>query len=420
MAQLEDIICEEIRGAGPLTFARYMELALYHPTLGYYAGGGSGREPVGWTGDFFTSGDVSPLWGWAIARQLHQMWELMGRPARFDVIEPGAGRGLLAASVWRYAVALDADWAAALRYTLLDRAPEDSPLRAARQRRLVEELARIPAPADSVRWLDGLAEVTGGAGRSITGCFVSNELVDALPVHVVEAREGALAEVYVTLAPDGERLVERLGAPSSERVAGYLDQYGVPWRGYPEGWRAEVCLAAEDWMGEVAGALGRGFVLTIDYGDTARRLYSRDRRRGTLMGYARHRLSERPLATPGAQDITAHVNFTALARAGREGGLTVAGLTTQAALLSALGVREEAESLAARLFPHADSERHTDRGQAEYLRRAALRNAVATLLDPNGLGGFRALIQRRGVAGPGRALLGLARADGTGGSVQRL
>src|SRR5579859_5749363 len=176
--ELAAIIRAEIRGTGPMTFARYMELALYHPTLGYYAGGGSGREPVGWAGDFFTSGDVSPLWGWAIARQLHQMWELMGRPARFDVVEPGAGRGLLAASVWRYAVALDSDWATALRYTLLDRAPADSPLRAARQRRLAEELARIPAPADGVRWLGDLAEVTGGRERAITGCVVSNELVD--------------------------------------------------------------------------------------------------------------------------------------------------------------------------------------------------------------------------------------------------
>ncbi len=420
MGPLDEIIREEIRHAGPMTFARYMELALYHPTLGYYAGGGSGREPVGWAGDFFTSGDVSPLWGWAIARQLQQMWELMGRPERFEVVEPGAGRGLLAASVWRYAVALDADWAAALRYILLDRAPADSPLRAARQGQLAEELARIPAPAEGVRWLGDLAEVTGGRERAITGCVVSNELVDALPIHVVEKREGALTEVDVALAPDGARLMERLDAPSSERVAGYLDRYGVPWRGYPDGWRAEVCLAAEDWMGEVARALRRGFTLTIDYGDTARRLYTRDRRRGTLMGYARHQLSERPLANPGAQDITAHVNFSALARAGRAGGLRVAGFTTQAALLRALGVREEAETLAARLFPHADSERHTDRGQAEYLRRAALRNAVATLLNPHGLGGFRALIQRRNVSGPGRALLGLTHTNGTDSPKWRL
>jgi SAM-dependent MidA family methyltransferase len=397
-----------------------MELALYHPTLGYYVGGGVGREPVGWAGDFFTSGDVSPLWGWAIARQLHQMWELMGRPDRFDVVEPGAGRGLLAASIWRYAVATDKEWAAALRYTVIESTPEDSPLRLTRHRRLIDELARIPVEASAVRWVDSLAEATGGRERAITGCVVSNELVDALPVHVLEKRGGALVEVYVALAPDGARLVERLDAPSSARVVEYLDRFAIPWRAYPDGWRAEVCLAAEDWMAETARALGRGFILTIDYGDSARRLYTRDRRRGTLMAYAHHLLSERPLANPGGQDLTAHVNFTALARVGRAHGLRVAGMTTQAALLGALGIREEADALAARLFPHADSERHTDRGQAEYLRRAALLNAVATLLNPHGLGGFRVLIQRRGISGPGHALRGLTRTEGTSGPPWRL
>jgi SAM-dependent MidA family methyltransferase len=178
-------------------------------------------------------------------------------------------------------------------------------------------------------------------------------------------------------------------------VAGYLDAYGVPWRAYGEGWRAEVCPLAEDWMREVAGIVSEGFALTIDYGASARRLYTREHADGTLMAYAHHQLSARPLARPGQQDLTAHVNFSALARAGAESGLRVSRYTTQARLLRALGAPEQAEELAARLFPYADSERHSDRGQADYLRRAALRNALATLLDPRGLGGFRALIQRR-------------------------
>ena len=393
MAQLDEIIRGEITREGPITFARFMELALYHQRYGYYVGGGLGREPVGWAGDFFTSGDVSPLWGWALARQLHQMWQALGSPARFEVIEPGAGRGLLAASVWRYALALDERWAAALRYTLVDRAAPDSPLRASRAARLTAELAAIPAPPDAVRWADDLA---GAASDGpITGCIVSNELVDALPVHRVEARGGQLAEIYVALDARTGRLVEQLGEPSSARVAAYLDDYHIPWRTFADGWRAEICLLAEDWMGEVAATLGQGFALTIDYGASARRLYTRDRRRGTLTVYARHQLGERPLIHPGQQDLTAHVNFSALARMGADGGLRITRYTTQAALLRSLGVPEQAEELAARLFPYADSERHTDRGQADYLRRAALRNAVATLLNPHGLGGFRALIQRR-------------------------
>ncbi|HET9111903.1 MAG TPA: SAM-dependent methyltransferase [Ktedonobacterales bacterium] len=393
MAQLDEIIREEITREGPITFARFMELALYHPQYGYYVGGVVGREPVGWAGDFFTSGDVSPLWGWAIARQLHQMWQALGGPARFEVIEPGAGRGLLAASVWRYALALDERWAAALRYTLVDRAAPDSLLRASRAARLTAELAAIPAPPDAVRWAEDLA---GAASDGpITGCIVSNELVDALPVHRVEARGGQLAEIYVALDERTGQLVERLREPSSARVAEYLDRYNVPWRTFPDDWRAEVCPVAEDWMGEVAAMLGQGFALTIDYGASARRLYTRDRRRGTLTVYARHQLGERPLIRPGQQDLTAHVNFSALARVGVAAGLRVTRYTTQAALLRSLGVREQTEELAERLFPYADSERHTDRGQADYLRRAALRNAVATLLNPHGLGGFRVLIQRR-------------------------
>ena len=393
MGPLDAIIRDEIRRAGPMTFARFMELALYHPQWGYYVGGGMGREPVGWAGDFFTSGDVSPLWGWAIARQLHLMWRSLGAPARFDVIEPGAGRGLLAASVWRYALALDERWAAALRYTLVDRAAPDSPLRQRREERLAAELAEIPAPSGAVRWAASLAEAASDG--PITGCVVSNELVDALPVHRVEARDHRLAEIYVALDPATDALVEETGEPSSARVAEYLDMYRIAWRAYPNGWRTEVCPAAEDWMREVAAALGEGYALTLDYGASARRLYTRARRAGTLMVYTRHTVGARPLAQPGRQDLTAHVNFSALSRVGNETGLRVTRYTSQAALLRSLGVCEQAEELAARLFPHAESERHTDRGQADYLRRAALRGALATLLDPHGLGGFRALIQRR-------------------------
>ncbi len=397
MAQLEESIRDEIRRMGPITFARFMELALYHPEGGYYSGGGVGREPVGWAGDFFTSGDVSPLWGWAIARQLRQMWRMLGEPARFDVIEPGAGRGLLAAAVWRYALALDERWAAAQRYTLVDRALPGSPLRAQRERILAAELAAIPAPPDAVRWEPDLAQAASAG--PITGCIVSNELVDALPSHLLEAHAGNLYEVYVALAPATGQLIEWLAPPSSPRVAAYLDAYAIPWRSFPDGWRAEVCLAAEDWMRAVASMLGEGFALTLDYGSSARRLYTRDRRHGTLIGYSRHHLSERPLARPGQQGLTAHGNFSALARVGAAEGLRVMRYTSQATLLTALGVREQADTLAARYFPLADSARHTDQGQADVLRRAALRNAVATLLNPHGLGGFRVLIQRRMAAG---------------------
>jgi SAM-dependent MidA family methyltransferase len=397
MNELGEIIREEIRARGPMTFARYMELALYHPALGYYAGGTEGREPLGWSGDYFTSGDVSPLWGWAMARQLRRMWESLERPDPFVVVEPGGGRGLLARDVWRYALnedhGEDQKWAGALRYVLLDRAPVGSALRVARQERIACELARLGAPQGSVRWAASWEEA---AAEPFTGCVVSNELFDALLVHVVEARGGALLEIYVAVDPQTGALVEELGAPSSEAVAGYLDEYRAPWRGYGDGWRAEVCLAAGRELGEMAGRLARGFLLTVDYGETARRLYTRERRRGTLAVYAQHQFLDRPLDAPGTRDLTAHVNFSALARAGSSVGACVAGYTTQAAFLEVLGVREEIAARGTRLYPAADTERQTDRGQADLLRRRSFEAAASVLFDPRGLGGFRVLTQRRG------------------------
>jgi SAM-dependent MidA family methyltransferase len=405
-AGLAALIRDEIARAGPMTFARFMTLALYHPTLGYYSGGGQGREPIGWEGDYFTSGDLHPLWGWCVARQLHQIWELMDRPERFDVVEPGAGRGLLAREVWRYALDRAPEWAASLRYTLADRAPAGSPLRTAREERLAGELRALGVPAHATYWAADLEEAFSDSG--ITGCVVSNELVDALPVHLVEKRGGELAEVYVGVDAATGRLVERLALLSSPAVAGYLDTFGVPWRTYADGWRAEICLEAREWVRRVAAGIRRGVVLAVDYGATARRLYTPLRRHGTLAAYAHHQLGENLLAQPGRQDLTAHVNFTALIRAGREAGLRFVALTTQAAFLERLGIREETEALAARLYPHAETERHTGRGQLDYLRRSSLRNAIAALLRPDGLGGFKVLLQHRGMAGIGRKLLGLA------------
>ncbi len=412
MRELSQLLADEIRQSGPITFARFMAVALYHPTYGYYVGGGEGREPVGWEGDYFTSGDLHPFWGQSIARQLHQMWELLGRPARFDVVESGAGRGLLARDIWSWALKRAPDWAEALHYTLDDRAPTGTSLHAAREERLRTEVARLGAPEHALSWAAGLGDALSESG--ITGCIVSNELIDAIPVHIVEKHGDALLEIYVDVDETRGRFVERAGSPSTSEVATYLDEYHVPWRSYPDGWRAEVCLEARNWMRQVAAGIHRGFVLTIDYGDTARRLYTRDRRRGTLAVYSRHQLGERPLAQPGMQDLTAHVNFSALIQTGRESGLRLAGLTTQAAFLTALGLRERMAALSAPVIGRGGV---IGNSQLDHIRRISERNAFAALLNPAGLGGFKVLIQQRGVPGAGRALLGLqpANVSGAGG-----
>jgi SAM-dependent MidA family methyltransferase len=404
VGELTRIVADVIRDRGPIPFADFMRLALYHPTYGYYAGGGAGREPVGWEGDYFTSGDLHPAWGESIARQLHQMWELLGRPARFGVVEAGAGRGLLARDVWGWALSEAPDWAAVLHYTLADRAPVGSPLRAAREVRLAAELARLGAPSERISWAADIDEALPAAG--IVGCVVSNELVDAIPVHIVARRGEALDEIYVDVDANTGRFVERAGLPSSPEVARYLDEYRVPWREFADGWRAEVCLEARAWMRRVAAGIRRGFVLTIDYGESARRLYTRHRRRGTLAVYSQHQFGERPLAHPGTQDLTAHVNFSALIQTGREHGLRLAGLTTQADFLTALGLRDQMAALTTPRFSLNRGGVAAD-SQIDYLRRVSQRNALGVLLEPSGLGGFKVLLQQRGVPGASRRLLGL-------------
>ncbi|HEX9068270.1 MAG TPA: SAM-dependent methyltransferase, partial [Ktedonobacterales bacterium] len=309
---LADHIRAIIETEGPITFARYMALALYDSAAGYYSGGATGREPVGWAGDFFTSGDISPLWGWAIAKQLDTMWRQMSMPTPFDVVEPGGGRGLLARDVWRHA---PPDLARALRYTIIESAPAENELLRARASRLAADLAAVGIAPERVRWRseDALRE-------PITGCILSNELYDALPCHRV-LRDGAtLREVYIGVAREGSRLIELAGPPSTRRISAYLARYAVDWRALPNGWRGEVCLAAEQAMRGWARRLARGYLLTVDYGATAHELYSAERLKGTLGVYADHRFSDDPLRAPGEQDITAHVNFSALMRVGEQAG----------------------------------------------------------------------------------------------------
>lgn len=352
LSPLEALIHERLRAAGPLTFAEYMDLALYHPQFGYYA---AGTSNVGWGGDFFTSPHLHPLFGVCLARQLAQFWEALKRPSPFVVVEQGAGQGVLFRHLQE---AVQKHWpnlTRALVYQGVD----------------IHTSVYVPPHV-----------------------VLSNELIDAFPVHVVEARGGRLLEVYV-VEQDGQ-LTEQLGEPSSPAVADYLERFNIHWRMFGEGWRAEINLRALEWMRQTAERLRPGgYVLTIDYGDTARRLYTRGRRRGTLLCYYRHSTNEEPLRRPGQQDITAHVNFTALVEEGSRCGLRRARFTTQRDFLLGLGIREEVEALRASQFAAADTARQSDQGQAALLRYYSLRNAVGALLDPAGLGGFRVLIQRK-------------------------
>src|SRR5258706_4781178 len=356
---LQQLIIERIQHEGPIPFAEYMRMALYEPGYGYYV---TGAAKMGWEGDYFTSTDVSTFFANCMGRQLYAMWEKLKRPAPFLIVEEGAGRGHLAEDVRAWAQQQAPDFLAVLDYQVEDiRTGQD---------------------------------VILGVGEAISpSVILSNELIDAFRVHIVEIRDGQLYEVYVD-EQDG-RLYEILSEPSTPEVAGYLDVYKIPWQTFGDGWRAEINLDALRWMERTAQRVRKGFVLTIDYGDKARDLYTRYRRRGTLTCYYQHQISERPLARPGAQDITAHVNFTALIHEARRHGLHLSKFTTQREWLESLGIREELEQLRLQEFPEADTARASDQGQVALLKWYNLRERVSVLTDPNGMGNFKVLILSR-------------------------
>jgi SAM-dependent MidA family methyltransferase len=350
---------------GRMTFRDFMEMALYHPRHGYYR---SPREKMGRAGDYLTSPEVHPLFGHMVGRQLAEMWEVMGSPARFDLLEMGAGNGLLARDILRWAQRLHPAFLKALTY----RIAETSPALVERQRHTLEALG---LPDGKATWEPGEAPVAG----SVSGCLLSNELVDSFPVHRVAVEGGELLEVHVVWQEG--RFQEELGPPSTPELGAYFERLGL----LPgEGCRAEVNLAALAWMRQVAAALARGFVLTFDYGHEARDLYAPWRRDGTLLCFYRHNPSPDPYVRVGKQDMTAHVDFTSLVEEGRRHGLEALGFTTQSRFLAALGI---GEALAA--APGAELPLE------EYYAR---RRAVSELLDPAGLGRIHVLVQAKGVA----------------------
>ena len=358
-------ITDEIRSGGPMTFARFMELALYEPTRGYYTRPGSGEDRIGPQGDFYTTSDVHPLLARALALQIHQTYEHLAQPSPMTLLEMGPGKGLLARDLLSASERIGIPFAQDLRCLLVER----SETMKARQRAALEPWLERP---DRVSWVESLEKVESG---SLTGVVLSNELVDAFPVHRVTVEAGEFKEIHVDLE-DG-RFVERLTAPSTPELARYFERLGIV---LEEGQVAEVNLAALSWIQEVARVLRRGFVITIDYGHTAQDLYGAARRNGTMLCYYRHTVSEDPYERIGLQDMTAHVDFTSLAFAGEESGLETTGFTNQMGFLAGLPV----EGLLQHLDPNSPE----------------LRSAAA-LLHPGGMGRtFKILVQHKGIDRP--------------------
>ncbi|HUG29157.1 MAG TPA: SAM-dependent methyltransferase [Candidatus Limnocylindria bacterium] len=394
-------ITDEIRELGPMTFARFMELALYDPEAGYYTTGATGP---GRHGDFLTAPEGHPIFGWSVARHLEFVWEAIDRPARFVVREHGAGSGALAAGILDGLRRAGSPMLDAIEYQAADVAP-------ARLDALVARLDEAGlgghlAPIDDVPAL---------------GAILANELLDALPVHRVEGGpEGDLLERFVTLAEPGgvagpgseagrrkragtgddagddagsdakagdakagdaaAPFVTQLGLPSSPALAARLVDGGVA---LEPGQPAEICLALDDWVSRAVAPLERGVLLLIDYGYPARELY-RPARGSTLRAYYRHRVHADPLVAIGRQDLTAHVDLTAVERAAVAAGLEPLGRTTQASFLDALGAGELLVAL--QTDPATTLESYFE-----------ARSALVRMLDPRATGAFAVLTFGRGL-----------------------
>jgi len=363
---LDQIIRDEIAECGPMDFARYMHLALYHPQHGFYA---SGRRRTGWEGQFVTSPELDPAYGRLWAGGLEKIWESCGRPPRFTLIEVGPGEGSFAAAVLE---AVEADFASSLNVLLVERV--DAVRR--RQRNALEGFG-------NVEWISSLDE----AGEVDCGCLFANEVIDNIPVRVVENRGGRLVELRVGVS---DSHLELVATSPSEEVFEFIATMQAR---LPVGHRVEVPLAALRFASTAATVISRGAIVLVDYGDDEDGLVQRPA--GTLLCYSDAGVDDRYLEGPGTKDITSHANWSALARAFHKAGAPVVGPKPQRDVLKSLGV----DALQDRLRHEADAALQRGSGAAG-IRALSRRGALGALVDAAGLGGLGVLAALKGIPEP--------------------
>ncbi len=360
---------DEIALTGPITFARFMERALYEPGRGYYRQTAPGPGTA--AGDFITAPEAHPVYGAAVGRLVDEAWAAMGRPIPFTITEPGAGTGALAEGLLGGLRDMGSALAADVRYRPVE--VEPARLEALAERLRVDELADAlvadDAPDDEVE----------------TGAVIANEVLDALPVHRVIGRPAGLRELLVTTSPDGG-FVWHEAEPSTPALAARLDAEGVT---LADGQSTEVCLGIDSWLTGATRHLARGIVVLVDYAAEPAALHGAAKPGGTLRAFARHAVGGDPFRHVGRQDLTATVDLAAVRAAAANAGLTLIGETTQAELLAAASA------------PANGKPGLTDpwlRGRdASLASTLHLRSALARLMDPRGMGGFRVLVFGRGL-----------------------
>ncbi len=359
LGEFEQQLIDHIGRHGPITFEAFIEAALYDSQFGYYPSRRrqQGSTPVGTDGDYFTSPVTHPAFGALLALQLREMWRRLGSPGEFVVVEMGAGDGVLRSDFIEYAERELPDLAKVLHYSATDLVP--------------------PVGSD---WVAGHADLP----TAITGCVISNELIDAHPVNRFIVEAGAVREIFVDYRNDA--FVETVGDVVEPEVEARV----LPFvRSLPDGYRGEVNLRLGYWSDSVSATLDRGYVITIDYGFDRPDLYAPTRLSGSLRCYYQHTLGQNPLRRIGKQDITAHVDFTAVDHTLMVNGFTKNGNTTQSNFLTNLGIEDFL-----RYVEDRSRSREVSRSESEEDMVG-----IGALIAPEGLGNFRVVVHSRGVVG---------------------
>lgn len=354
---LTTVIRRIIRKRGPLSFRDFMEMALYYPGLGYYT---SSKNKIGKDGDYFTSASYSSLMGTLLARQLREMWNELGG-GEFTIVEFGAGNGSLCRAILRE-LKNTPELYRQLRYAIIEKSEA---------MRLRQTKKRFPKP---VSWHRSIRELA-----PISGCVISNEVVDNFAVYKV-VMEKELREIQVACGDDFYE-TER---PAPEPLKQYLSELKI---NLPAGFRTEINLEATKWITEIGASMEKGFVLTVDYGYPSSQLYHYDRRGGTLLCYQNHTVNDLPYKDVGTQDITAHVNFSALRHWGERAGLAFTGYTNQAMFLRALGLAPTLAAWQKNYHSHPMNEERVARFIQTFLVEMGSR--------------FKVLVQHKGISSPG-------------------
>jgi len=359
-----------------ITFAEYMELALYQPEYGYYAD--QSKQKIGKKGDFITSVYWGKDFAELLAKQFYQMWQILGKNQPFHLVEMGAGQGILTDQICQYIKDEYAEFFSHLQYIIIEKSSG--------MRQLQRENLQSWIDQNIVTWQDW----QNIADQSLIGCCFSNELIDAFPVHQIIVKDQQIQEIFVTVEnlPDDSNIKfqEVIGELSSPAILHYLQLNNINLLDpiYPDGYRTEVNLQALDWLKILSDKLQKGYILTIDYGYPAHRYYLPSRTAGTLQCYYEHGRHNDPYWQIGSQDITTHVNFTALEKQAELIGLVNLGFTQQGLFLMALGLGDRLQELST----------NPNLSISDIFSR---RETLHSLIDPIGLGGFGVLLQAKGL-----------------------